>query len=85
MAADLAWLAAPVAALLAACLVLVPLGGQVLARGVVFIDLAVAQVAACGVLAALLTCPPHHRLNRSGGTAPGTFTLCQASVRSPGW
>jgi zinc/manganese transport system permease protein len=51
MAADFAWLAAPVAALVAACLVLVPLGSQVLARGVVFIDLAVAQVAACGVLA----------------------------------
>lgn len=51
MGAELAWLAAPVAALVAACLVLVPLGSQVLARGVVFIDLAVAQVAACGVLA----------------------------------
>jgi zinc/manganese transport system permease protein len=51
-AGDFAWLAAPAAALLAACLVLVPLGAQVLARGVVFIDLAVAQVAACGVLAA---------------------------------
>ncbi|HYE40789.1 MAG TPA: metal ABC transporter permease [Ramlibacter sp.] len=50
--AEFAWLAAPAAALLAACLVLVPLGTQVLARGVVFIDLAVAQVAACGVLAA---------------------------------
>lgn len=50
--ADLAWLAAPAAALLVASLVLVPLGTQVLARGVVFIDLAVAQVAACGVLAA---------------------------------
>lgn len=49
---DFAWLAAPTAALLAACLLLVPLGAQVLARGVVFIDLAVAQVAACGVLAA---------------------------------
>lgn len=49
---ELAWLAAPALALLAACLVLVPLGAQVLARGVVFIDLAVAQVAACGVLAA---------------------------------
>ena len=50
--ADFAWLAAPTLALLAACLLLVPLGAQVLARGVVFIDLAVAQVAACGVLAA---------------------------------
>jgi len=49
---DFAWLAAPAAALLAATLVLVPLGAQVLTRGVVFIDLAVAQVAACGVLAA---------------------------------
>ena len=48
---ELAWLAAPAAALLVACLVLVPLGAQVLSRGVVFIDLAVAQVAACGVLA----------------------------------
>jgi zinc/manganese transport system permease protein len=47
-----AWLLAPAAALLAACLVLVPLGTQVLGRGVVFIDLAVAQVAACGALAA---------------------------------
>ncbi|NNU44620.1 metal ABC transporter permease [Ramlibacter montanisoli] len=52
MNADLAWLAAPAAALLLASLVLVPLGAQVLARGVVFIDLAVAQIAACGVLAA---------------------------------
>lgn len=51
-AADLAWLAAPAAALVAACALLLPLGRQVLARGVVFIDLAVAQVAALGVLAA---------------------------------
>lgn len=51
-AGDLAWLAAPGTALLLASLVLVPLGAQVLERGVVFIDLAVAQVAACGVLAA---------------------------------
>lgn len=50
--ADLAWIAAPAAALVTACLLLVPLGSQVLARGVVFIDLAVAQVAACGVLVA---------------------------------
>jgi zinc/manganese transport system permease protein len=52
MNSDLAWLAAPAAALLLASLVLVPLGAHVLARGVVFIDLAVAQIAACGVLAA---------------------------------
>lgn len=49
--ADLLWVAAPVGALLAACVLLVPLGAQVLARGVVFIDLAVAQVAAAGALA----------------------------------
>ena len=30
----------------------VPLGMQVLARGIVFIDLAIAQVAGCGVLLA---------------------------------
>jgi len=47
---DLGWVLAPLAALLAGCLLLAPLGAQVLARGVVFIDLAVAQVAACGVL-----------------------------------
>jgi zinc/manganese transport system permease protein len=52
VSADLAWLAAPLAALAVACLVLVPLGTQVLARGVVFIDLAVAQVAAFGALLA---------------------------------
>jgi zinc/manganese transport system permease protein len=51
-AADLGWIAAPALALLVAGLLLVPLGAEVLARGVVFIDLAVAQVAACGVLAA---------------------------------
>lgn len=45
------WLAAPAVALAVACLALVPLGVQVLARGVVFIDLAVAQIAACGALA----------------------------------
>lgn len=51
MTGELAWVAAPALALLAACLLLVPLGAQVLARGVVFIDLAVAQVAAGGALA----------------------------------
>jgi zinc/manganese transport system permease protein len=48
---DLAWLAAPVSALAISCVLLVPLGAQVLRRGVVFIDLAIAQVAACGALA----------------------------------
>lgn len=49
MTAD-AWFLAPVAALLFGVLALVPLGQQVLARGVVFIDLAVAQAAACAAL-----------------------------------
>lgn len=67
---DFAWLAAPVAALLLACLLLVPLGVEVLGRGVVFIDLAVAQVAACGVLVAgmLLEGGP-------AGLAPAAATL----------
>jgi zinc/manganese transport system permease protein len=54
VAPDLSWIAAPALALLAACVLLVPLGAQVLARGVVFIDLAVAQVAALGALAVAL-------------------------------
>ena len=45
-----AWWLAPAAALLAALLALAPLGTQVLARGVVFIDLAVAQAAAAAAL-----------------------------------
>lgn len=59
---DLGWLAAPVAALLFGCLALVPLGRQVLTRGVIFIDLAVAQVAACGALAAHLLSEHGHGL-----------------------
>lgn len=45
-----AWFLAPVAALLLGVLALAPLGAQVLARGVVFIDLAVAQAAAAAAL-----------------------------------
>lgn len=45
-----AWWLAPVAALLLGVLALGPLGEQVLARGVVFIDLAVAQAAAAAAL-----------------------------------
>ena len=48
--AEFAWIAAPAAALVLACALLVPLGAEVLRRSVVFIDLAVAQVAALGVL-----------------------------------
>ncbi|MGV3740751.1 MAG: metal ABC transporter permease [Burkholderiaceae bacterium] len=47
-----AWFLAPAAALLFGLLALAPLGSQVLARGVVFIDLAVAQAAAAAALGA---------------------------------
>ena len=45
-----AWFLLPVAALMLGVLALAPLGAQVLARGVVFIDLAVAQAAAAAAL-----------------------------------
>jgi zinc/manganese transport system permease protein len=45
-----AWFMAPAAALLFSVWALAPLGAQVLARGVVFIDLAVAQAAAAAAL-----------------------------------
>jgi len=48
---DLDWLALPLLGSLLLCLVLVPLGYQVIARGVVFADLAIAQWAALGALA----------------------------------
>ena len=44
------WLALPVVALLGGLVALTPLGSQVLRRGVVFIDLAVAQAAAAAVI-----------------------------------
>jgi zinc/manganese transport system permease protein len=47
------WLLPPVLALVAGVLALAPLGAQVLRRGVVFIDLAVAQAAAAGALVAM--------------------------------
>jgi zinc/manganese transport system permease protein len=46
------WFLAPTAALLFGLLALAPLGSQVLVRGVVFIDLAVAQAAAAAALGA---------------------------------
>lgn len=47
------WFLAPALALLAGVLALAPLGARVLERGVVFIDLAVAQAAAAAALAAM--------------------------------
>lgn len=46
------WFVAPALALVAGLLALAPLGAQVLKRGVVFIDLAVAQAAAAAALVA---------------------------------
>ena len=45
-----AWLALPMLALLGGLIALTPLGSQVLRRGVVFIDLAVAQAAAAAMI-----------------------------------
>ena len=45
-----AWLALPMLALLGGLIALAPLGSQVLRRGVVFIDLAVAQAAAAAMI-----------------------------------
>jgi zinc/manganese transport system permease protein len=69
---DSAWIAAPAVALAVACALLVPLGAEVLRRGVVFIDLAVAQVAALGVLLATM--------GMEGAAA--TFTTLAAVVAS---
>jgi zinc/manganese transport system permease protein len=80
VAGDATWLAAPIAALVAACLALVPLGTQVLRRGVVFIDLAVAQVAACGALATALLVD-HPPAWQSALAAAGAALLGAALVR----
>jgi zinc/manganese transport system permease protein len=50
---DALWMLPPVLALVAGLAALAPLGAQVLRRGVVFIDLAVAQAAAAAALAAM--------------------------------
>lgn len=59
--ADWFWLLTPVVASLLMTLSLVPLGHRVLARGVVFADLAIAQWAALGSLAGL-SLMPHHTI-----------------------
>lgn len=53
------WLLLPVLASTALCLLLVPLGYQVIARGVIFADLAIAQWAALGSLAGLYLLPSY--------------------------
>ncbi|KAA1175740.1 ABC transporter [Marinobacter salinexigens] len=53
------WLLLPAAGSAMLCLLLVPLGYQVIARGVIFADLAIAQWAALGTLAGLYFLPKH--------------------------
>lgn len=53
------WLLLPAAGSAMLCLLLVPLGFQVIARGVIFADLAIAQWAALGTLAGLYFLPNH--------------------------
>ncbi len=56
---DVAWLFAPLCAGLLALLCNIILGQQVLKRGIIFIDLAMAQVAALGMLIMQLVYHPH--------------------------
>ncbi|MBU2953384.1 metal ABC transporter permease [Marinobacter sp. F3R08] len=53
------WLLLPALGSAMLCLLLVPLGYQVIARGVIFADLAIAQWAALGTLAGLYFLPNH--------------------------
>lgn len=74
-----AWLLTPVAALIFGVLALAPLGAQVLARGVVFIDLAVAQAAAAGALW-VSAFVDHPDLLTTQALAAGAALLCAATV-----
>lgn len=73
------WFAWPALALVAGALALVPLGRQVLARGVVFIDLAVAQAAAAGSLWSMVLL---HRGHAQAADLPGLVgaLVCAAAV-----
>jgi len=57
--AEYEWLVLPVVGSTLLCLLLVPLGYQVIARGVIFADLAIAQWAALGTLGGLYFLPNH--------------------------
>ena len=74
-----AWFWSPVLALLLGVLALAPLGEQVLARGVVFIDLAVAQAAAAAALwVTALVSHPNWLLTQL--LASGGALLCAGAV-----
>lgn len=73
------WYLAPLAALACALTALAPLGEQVLARGVVFIDLAVAQAAAAAALA-LAAVVDHPRAPLAQAAAIGGALACALLV-----
>jgi zinc/manganese transport system permease protein len=75
----LPWYAAPCLALLAGVCALAPFGAQVLARGVVFIDLAVAQAAAAGALAGVVLFGHTDRIAMVFSALTGAW-LCVALV-----
>ena len=74
-----AWFLVPAAAVALGVLALAPLGAQVLARGVVFIDLAVAQAAAAAALWAGAWID-HPSLLQSQGAAAAGALGCAAAV-----
>lgn len=74
-----AWFLAPAAAVALGVLALAPLGAQVLARGVVFIDLAVAQAAAAAALWAGAWID-HPSLLQSQAAAAAGALCCAAAV-----
>lgn len=84
---DIVLLAIPLAALVAASVLLVPLGAAVLRRGVVFIDLAVAQMAACGVLVTGIwwehPSPAIHALTAAGASLAGAAGVWWLARRWP--
>ena len=86
-AADWGWLAPPFFVGLLVLLTHVPLGLQVLARGIVFVDLALAQLAALGVLVAGLVGWQAHRVAMQvvavAAALLGAVLLHQAERRWP--
>lgn len=80
------WFFWPAAALVAGLLALAPLGAQVLARGVVFIDLAVAQAAALGVmLANALADHPGPLASQAAATAGALACAAAVAVLARRW
>lgn len=84
---DLSILVAPLLAGLLVLLTHIPLGQQVLARGIVFIDLAIAQVAGLGVIAASLLGLEEHgiagQLAAVGAALLGALLLTFTEKRWP--